>query len=61
MSAVVTIESIASASGLSQCTHLGYLRSAQDLVGDILRPFGLECSRHGWKSLIEVAKRWVSV
>jgi hypothetical protein len=31
------------------------LRSAQHLVGNILRPIGLECSRHGYgcSSLIE--------
>jgi hypothetical protein len=28
-------------------TDLGDLGSAQHLVGDILRPSGLECSRHG--------------
>jgi len=32
---------------LSNRTDLGDLRSAQDLVGNILRVSRLECSRHG--------------
>jgi hypothetical protein len=34
------------------------LRPAQYLVGNILWLIGLECSRHGYKSLIKSAEQW---
>lgn len=44
---MIWIAQVVSAAHAPVYADLGDLSSAQDLVGDILRSLGLECSRHG--------------